>query len=533
MAEIRDGEMSDAMSYPYLMAASLLLEGTAATLPASPPPQPQEPLPQSEVATVEVESVAVTPAAISSVERPTAEFSSQMKGTSQMGQEQLPGEVGRDSPGRLRHRNPTRPSSLQPGPQPSAQQQPTEQAISKPTRWSATQPNWFNKATGSATVATSNQATSYVVPVRKYAAAVKPSQTAQPRSVSSNLAEIGTVKPESAPLIAFSQPAAKRSPASGSQLYHQRLMALKAGKLHTRLRPDSFWSAWIGAVRQPTYQEWKRLLALEAKAAARGQGNNRLTILLGDSLSLWFPSERLPGRQLWLNQGISGDTAGGIARRVSAFAQTRPTSIYVMAGINDLKNGVSDGKILHNFRQMIRQLRRNHPRSRLIVQSILPTRHNRVPNPRIRNLNQKLASLVQQEGASFLDLYENFTDGQGQMRQDLTTDGLHLSPRGYEVWQAALKKTEQRGSDTPAPYQDWARPANPNTAYQPDNSLKSKQTIAYQKWMQRSKFLTAQLDNNWQLAQRDNPYQRWLRRTEVINAEQQTPAPPEKTVSSR
>ena len=235
-------------------------------------------------------------------------------------------------------------------------------------------------------------------------------------------------------------------PTSGSQLYLQRLAALKAGKLFTRLRADSFQSLWAkegdtktAALPKPTHEQWKRLLAQEAKAVAKGQGNNRLSILLGDSLSMWFPSQRLPIAQMWLNQGISGENSSQILRRLSAFSQTRPDTIYVLAGINDLRQGVADQVILNNLRQIVQRLRHNHPQSQVVLQSILPTDVNAIGNQRIRHLNQQIAAIAKQEGAGYLNLHSLFVDEQGQMRQDLTTDGIHLAHRGYEVWQQALQ----------------------------------------------------------------------------------------------
>ncbi|MBW4492607.1 MAG: lysophospholipase [Oscillatoria princeps RMCB-10] len=233
-----------------------------------------------------------------------------------------------------------------------------------------------------------------------------------------------------------------RKPATGAQLYHQRLAALSYGQIYTRLPPDSFWSFWANATEQPSYEDWKDLLEQEAGAIAHGQGSNLLAILVGDSLSLWFPPTQLPSGRLWLNQGISGDTAGGVLSRLSAFSQTTPHTIYIMAGINDLRRGESDRAILWNFRQIVRRLRREHPHSLTIVQSILPTRLAAIPNSRIRNLNRQIAAIAYQEGASYLDIYIYFADERGDLRQELTTDGLHLNPSGYAVWQWALQEAE-------------------------------------------------------------------------------------------
>ncbi len=233
-----------------------------------------------------------------------------------------------------------------------------------------------------------------------------------------------------------------RKPATGAQLYHQRLAALSYGQIYTRLPPDSYWSLWAKAREQPTYEDWKDLLEQEAGAIAHGQGSNLLSILVGDSLSLWFPPPQLPSGRLWLNQGISGDTAGGVLSRLSAFSQTNPHTIYIMAGINDLRRGESDRAILWNFQQIVRKLRREHPHSLIVVQSILPTRLLDIPNSRIRNLNRQIAAIAYLEGASYLDIYIYFTDERGELRPELTTDGLHLNPFGYGLWQWALQSAE-------------------------------------------------------------------------------------------
>ncbi|WP_414528147.1 SGNH/GDSL hydrolase family protein [Nodularia chucula] len=247
--------------------------------------------------------------------------------------------------------------------------------------------------------------------------------------------------PESLP--SFTPPPSHFRLISGNQLYHHRFAALKTGQIYTRMNSDSA-QLMRDAAKKPhlTYEDWKNLLALEARAISRGQGTNYLGILVGDSLSMWFPKEKLPGGKLWLNQGISGDTSGGVYRRLRAFSSTRPHVIYIMAGINDLRRGESDEEILRNHRRIVRRLRQNHPQSQIIVQSILPTRLPAIPNSRIVKINRQLAAIAEAENAKYLNIYDWFTDFQGNLRLELTTDGLHLSEDGYDVWRSALQHTE-------------------------------------------------------------------------------------------
>lgn len=237
--------------------------------------------------------------------------------------------------------------------------------------------------------------------------------------------------------IAVPQTKAVR-PASGSQFFRQRWAALQAGRSYTRLDPDSFAQQWLNATYQPSHEDWVSLLAQEANAMARGQGNNRLTILLGDSISLWFPADYMARYRFWLNQSISGDTAAGTIRRLSLFSRTRPDTIHVMLGINDLRRGVSDAQLLNDQRYIMRRLRQQHPQAQIVVHSILPTRLDYLRSDRIQPINRQLEAIAQQEGVQFLDLQPYFADAEGNLRTDLTTDGLHLNPQGYAMWYRVL-----------------------------------------------------------------------------------------------
>jgi len=212
----------------------------------------------------------------------------------------------------------------------------------------------------------------------------------------------------------------------------------------------------LGRRHQLNYQQWLDILKQEAKAATE-QNPQNLSILAGDSISLWFPVDLLPEDRHWLNQGISGETSTGLLKRLDIFDNTKPKVIFVMIGINDLIRGESDEVILDNQRQIIRYLRKAHPRAQVVVQSILPhgaeaaTWEGRdkllaIPNSRIRQLNQQLQSIAAKRGAKYLDLYPLFANQQGNLRPELSTDGLHLSPAGYLVWRTALQIYTQSGN---------------------------------------------------------------------------------------
>jgi lysophospholipase L1-like esterase len=235
----------------------------------------------------------------------------------------------------------------------------------------------------------------------------------------------------------FSRQQLPQRPTSGGQLFEQRSIALGMGLLYTRIASDSFRNKWASTITQPTQQQWISLLTREAQMMAAGQGNNRLTVILGDSHALWFPVDKLPRDRFWLNQGMSGDTTAGVLKRISTFALTRPDTIHVMVGINDLRKGKTDQEILENLQKIMQKLRQEHPNAQVYVHSILPTRLAAIPSKRVSWLNYNIAALTKQENVGYLNLQPAFTDENGVLRKTLTTDGVHLNTRGYQVWQTA------------------------------------------------------------------------------------------------
>lgn len=204
----------------------------------------------------------------------------------------------------------------------------------------------------------------------------------------------------------------------------------------------------LGPRHQWNYEQWLAQLQREAEAIAANPPE-RLGVLAGDSISLWFPPELLPPQRTWLNQGISGEVSSGLLKRLPLFDNCNPEVIFVMIGINDLIRGVSPSEVLENHRAIVRDLVWVHPNARIVVQSILPhsgsgaswegrDRLLNIPNDRIGEINRELAAIASEEGVEFLDLYPLFADSQGNLRLDLTTDGLHLNEQGYLVWRTAL-----------------------------------------------------------------------------------------------
>lgn len=139
------------------------------------------------------------------------------------------------------------------------------------------------------------------------------------------------------------------------------------------------------------------------------------------------------------NRGIGGETTSGLLDRLDEVTESRPRKIFLLVGTNCLAADTPVAQVVRNYRKVLEQVRRESPQSRVFVISVLPvnprlTRGLFRLNATIRELNRQLRDLAGQfENVAFLDVFDALTDASGDLRKDLTTDGLHLNLDGYLV----------------------------------------------------------------------------------------------------
>ncbi|MBN1531457.1 MAG: G-D-S-L family lipolytic protein [Spirochaetes bacterium] len=167
------------------------------------------------------------------------------------------------------------------------------------------------------------------------------------------------------------------------------------------------------------------------------------TVFIGDSITSRCELTELFGGRGVVNRGIAGDIVAGMFERADEVARLAPESIFIMAGINDLGIKKDPDDVLRDYRKLLERLRSQSPRSSIYIQSVLPIIPSRVkidPAAIVR-VNAGLMSLAQESGAhvAFIDLHEAFSDGDGNLREDLTYDGVHLNGAGYLRWKSCIE----------------------------------------------------------------------------------------------
>lgn len=170
-------------------------------------------------------------------------------------------------------------------------------------------------------------------------------------------------------------------------------------------------------------------------------------VFLGNSITevgAW--AEVLPHDQV-INRGISGDNSWGVYARLDQVLAIKPRKIFLTIGVNDIKRGTSIDHIVHNYERIAARVKAVSPRTKLYFQSVLPVTESilaniyiKITNSRIRELNERMKLVADKYNCTYIDLHPVFEDANGQLKRELTTDGLHLKQAAYILWANYLKK---------------------------------------------------------------------------------------------
>lgn len=182
---------------------------------------------------------------------------------------------------------------------------------------------------------------------------------------------------------------------------------------------------------------YKERVALFAKMPKQ----KKAIVFLGNSITeagKW--NDILPGQPVQ-NRGISGDNTFGVIARLPAIIAEKPSKIFLMIGVNDLKREVPVPVIIDNYKRMAAMVKKGSPKTRVYLQSVLPVNDTilidafkKVTNANVGLLNNALEQIAKDNGYGYVNLHEAFADEKGQLKRKETPDGLHLKISSYPQW---------------------------------------------------------------------------------------------------
>jgi len=161
-------------------------------------------------------------------------------------------------------------------------------------------------------------------------------------------------------------------------------------------------------------------------------------VFCGDSLTRGWEVYNLfdHSQKVFIN-GVDSCTSADILGRIEPIAAKKPHKVFLMIGINEIK---AQNRIIDNYDKIIKKIQDLSPDTTIYVQSILPTRTQRIDNADIMATNARLKALCarQNKFVRFLDIYKPFLADDGKLGPNFTEDGIHLTKNAYSLWKKLI-----------------------------------------------------------------------------------------------
>ncbi|GHT83806.1 esterase [Bacteroidia bacterium] len=165
-------------------------------------------------------------------------------------------------------------------------------------------------------------------------------------------------------------------------------------------------------------------------------------VFLGNSLTEGGKWDEYFPKQKIVNRGIIGDEAMGIYDRLYQILPGKPKKIFLQTGANDVSHDLSIDSIIGLVTKVVDKILLESPETKLYLQGSLPIDESfgRYKNLTGKTevfpvLNERLKFLAASRGIVFVNLFPLFTAPNTYvLNKELTTDGLHLNSKGYEIW---------------------------------------------------------------------------------------------------
>ena len=166
-------------------------------------------------------------------------------------------------------------------------------------------------------------------------------------------------------------------------------------------------------------------------------------VFLGDSITDYYPIDELYDGMPVVNSGIAGYTTEDILNNLDNMVTIyNPTKVFILIGTNDIERDKSNDEIITNIKRIVSEIIKKRPNTKIYIESIYPinntdnekivhTSVGKRTNETIKEINKEIKLYCKNNGYTYIDMYNELIDQDGNLDLKYTTEGLHISDLGY------------------------------------------------------------------------------------------------------
>ena len=135
-----------------------------------------------------------------------------------------------------------------------------------------------------------------------------------------------------------------------------------------------------------------------------------------------------------------GYTIGKIMMRKDEIIDFNPARIFILVGSNDLNSQNPNIEyIAERYLKAVAELKDALPNAKIYIILTLPinTKYEQkasIRNAKITEFDKQVVKLCNEQGVYYIDMATSLKGADGMLREELTSDGLHLKGEYYPYW---------------------------------------------------------------------------------------------------
>ena len=193
----------------------------------------------------------------------------------------------------------------------------------------------------------------------------------------------------------------------------------------------------------------KIIKVLDSKMETKEVVKKDKIIFLGDSITCYYDLKKYYDNKNIINQGIEGNTTKDVLERLqTGVYDYNVKKVILLIGTNDIGNQEDP---IENIKLIINKIKSHDNSIEIIVESIYPINNTDDPkvsdysaekrsNEKIKETNKKIKEICKEKNITYVNVYDELTDKNGNLKLEYTVEGLHISDEGYKKITNVLSK---------------------------------------------------------------------------------------------